>query len=120
MDDRFCELAVAIGIGSEHPHAFQSKEGKREMALGFVRKVRAMNAEMNIPTHVTGMSLQDAARVGTRALTEGNGEGKTWDLMDFGYPCMKTMVMGDMMRVCSAIVEPSDSSRGGGGGSSKL
>ena len=104
MDDRFCELAVAIGIGSDHPNAFNSKEGKRAMALAFISKVRAMNASMNIPQCVKGMRVQDVERVGTRALLEANGEGKMFSIMDFGYPCPKTMARKDMDKVLMSIV----------------
>jgi len=105
MDDRFCELALAIGLGSEHPNAYASKEGKRAMTIAFVAKVRSMNAAMAIPTFVEGMTLNDVDRVATRALEEGNGEGKTFNIMDFGYPCPKTMTMMDMDKVCRSIVD---------------
>jgi alcohol dehydrogenase class IV len=106
MDDRFCELALAIGLASDHPNAYNTKEGKRAMTLAFIAKVRAMNASMNIPSFVKGMTIQDVERVGARALLEGNGAGKTFSIMDFGYPCPKTMTRTDMDKILMSIVDP--------------
>ena len=99
-----CDLAVAIGIGVEHPSAYATPEGKRRLATSFVKKVRRMNSNMGVPTCVTNMTAGDVDAVVTRALTESHGEGKTFDLFDFGYPTPKYMDRTDMERVVRSIL----------------
>jgi len=82
----------------------ESAAGKKELALTFVAKVRAMNSEMGIPNNVEGLvSTDDVTAVTTRALVEANGEGKTFDLFDFGYPVPRYMDMAAMLDVVNAI-----------------
>lgn len=92
--DKLCDLAKAIGIPVR-----DGAEGKREAASAFIAKVRAMNAEMAVPSCVANMQPADVERVVTRALTEAHGEF-WYKPLDVGYPVPKFMTPED----CRAVV----------------
>ena len=74
------------------------------MSLAF-KHLLVKKAQDPRKTPIPTMTLNDVDRVATRALEEGNGEGKTFSIMDVGYPCPKTMTMMDMDKVCRSIVD---------------
>ena len=102
--DQMCDLAVAIGIGADHPGSYASPASKRRLAGAFVERVRQMNANMGVPSCVNKMTEADVDRVVDRALTESHGEGRTFDLFDFGYPTPRYMEREDMVRVVRSIL----------------
>ena len=108
--DQMCDLAVAIGIGGDHPASYASPAGKRRLAEALVAKVRQMNANMGVPTCVKQMTEADVDAVVDRALTESHGEGRTFDLFDFGYPTPRYMERDDMVKVVRSILPGSASS----------
>ena len=103
--DRFCELAIAIGVktgGDAATHATQSE--KRALMFKFIARVRKMNADMNIPASVAAMTATDIDTVAQRALKEAHGEGEMFNLFDFGYPTPKYMTYTDMVKVVGRVV----------------
>ena len=84
--------------------------GKRRLAEALVAKVRQMNANMGVPTCVKQMTEADVDAVVDRALTESHGEGRTFDLFDFGYPTPRYMERDDMVKVVRSILPGSASS----------
>ena len=102
--DQLCDLAVAIGIGAEHPGSYASPASKRRLARAFVARVRQMNANMGVPSCVNNMTEADVDRVVDRALTESHGEGRSFDLFDFGYPTPRYMERADMVKVVRSIL----------------
>jgi alcohol dehydrogenase class IV len=105
--DRFCELAVAIGIDGTKsmglPSSLQLAK-KRRLAAEFIGRVRAMNKEMLIPASVVTMTEADVDDVAARALKEAHGEGETFNLFDFGYPTPKYMDYKDMVKVVRGVL----------------
>jgi hypothetical protein len=92
-------LAQAAGLGA-------ASEGARALASKFVASVKAMNAEMKIPTFAQGLTEADVTEVATRALKEAHGDlyafgdaPLKWAL-DIGYPVPKWMTHDE----CEAIV----------------
>ena len=104
--ERFCELAIAIGVDGVETstRAPQSMAEKRALMFKFIACIRAMNAEMSIPESVPGMAGSDVDAVAQRALKEAHGEGETFNLFDFGYPTPKYMAYADMVKVVKGVL----------------
>ena len=63
--ERLARLAVVAKLGD-------SSEPKNELSLRFIEKIKAMNADMDIPSKVDELKEADIALIARRALREGN------------------------------------------------
>ena len=84
---RLARLAVVAKLGD-------SSEPKKELSLRFIEKIKAMNADMGIPSKVDELKEADIALIARRALREGNP----------GYPVPKLMNQRDCENILMRLL----------------
>ena len=84
---RLARLAVVAKLGD-------SSEPKKELSLRFIEKIKAMNADMDIPSKVDELKDADIALIARRALREGNP----------GYPVPKLMNQRDCENILMRLL----------------
>ena len=99
--DKFCDLAVALGIATFVPEDIREK---KILAQKFVRKIREMNVAMQIQTKVKDMKVEDVDRVVTRAMVEAHGKGSTFNPFDAGYPVPTYLTRAHLTQIVNNIV----------------
>ncbi len=84
---RLARLAVVAKLGD-------SSEPENELSLRFIEKIKAMNADMGIPSKVDELKEADIALIARRALREGNP----------GYPVPKLMNQRDCENILMRLL----------------
>ena len=102
--DKFCDLAVALGIATSVPGDVSEKKGLAQM---FVQKIRDMNMAMEIQKEVKEMRVGDVDRVVTRAMIEAHGKGNTFNPFDAGYPVPTYLTRTHLTKIVNSIVPKS-------------
>ena len=84
---KLARLAVVAKLGD-------SSEPKKELSIRFIEKIKAMNADMDIPSKVDELKDADIALIARRALREGNP----------GYPVPKLMNQRDCENILMRLL----------------
>lgn len=109
--DMICELAVTACLAEVFPVDASSKV---KLANAFVERIRQMNHEMSIPSHVNNMKGSDVAEVAKRALNEAHGMLHnpfslnliSW-ILDLGYPTPKYMTQPECEDIIRNVLSTS-------------
>jgi alcohol dehydrogenase class IV len=103
----YCELAVAGGMAEKVP---ADGDGQRKLAEAFVKQIRQMSSQMNIPTEVKGLCAADVKEVARRAFNESHGEvhsvlsNPLGYALDLGFPVPVYMNQADLESIIANVL----------------